>query len=96
LIDPFPGGFPIRIVPHKVKPSNKVEGLRDDSRRLRELLEQCFRLNTEDVGLLVPSASEVLSYARSMALEIGLDLRNPPIPKVCRKAGGDCGCGGQC
>jgi hypothetical protein len=43
---------------------NKVDGLRDDSVRLRELVEQCAGLNTHDVHLLCKVAPEVWSYAR--------------------------------
>jgi hypothetical protein len=75
---------------------NKVDGLRDDSVRLRELVEQCAGLNTHDVHLLCKVAPEVWSYARSIAGEIGMEFRNPPTPGVCKKAGGDCGCGGHC
>jgi hypothetical protein len=75
---------------------NKVEGLRDDSVRLRELIAQCVSLNTHDVSLLAKVAPEVWSYARSLAGEIGLEFRNPPTPGVCKKAGGECGCGGKC
>jgi hypothetical protein len=76
--------------------SNKVEGLRTDSSRLRELISQCAGLNTHDVSLMARKAPEVWSYARSLAMEIGVEFRNPPVPKVCTKAGGDCACGGKC
>lgn len=66
-----------------MKPApNKVESMRTDTTRLHELISQCSRLNTHDVPLLCQSATEVWSYARSLALEIGLDLKNPPIPAV--------------
>lgn len=70
---------------------------RDDSRRLRELLQQCRPLRTHDVKQLCDSAIRVWAYARSIAKEIGEPFTsNPPTPIVCRKAGGDCGCGGNC
>ena len=69
---------------------------RDDSVRLREVLIEAAALNTHDVTKLCAAASRVWAYARSIAGEIGLDLKNPPIPGVCKKAGGDCGCGGKC
>ena len=79
-------------------PINEVlrTGYRDDSVRLREILIEASALNTHDVTKLCAAASRVWSYARSIAGEIGLDLKNPPVPSICKKAGGDCGCGGQC
>lgn len=63
---------------------------------LRELVEQCASLNTQNVPLMCKAAAEVWSYARSVAGEIGMKFENPPIPGVCRKAGGNCSCGGRC
>jgi hypothetical protein len=118
---------------------NKVEGMRTDSTRLRELLKEIPALHTHDVPKLCQGAAHVWSYARSIAEEIGMDLQSPPstfrsaepigrgtitpeyiealkevgadpelvewaeqrrkqppVPSVCKKVAGDCGCGGKC
>jgi len=70
--------------------------IRDDSARLRELISQCVSLNTHDVSLLARRAPEVWSYARSLALEIGVSFQNPPPPSVCKTVNGPCSCKGNC
>jgi hypothetical protein len=50
--------------------------------RLREILIEASALNTHDVTKLCAAASRVWAYARSIAGEIGLDLKNPPVPAV--------------
>jgi hypothetical protein len=74
---------------------NKIQ-MRGDRERLRELILECQILNTMDVRKLSDQAVRVWSYARSLAKEIGMPLHNGPVPTVCKKAGGDCSCGGQC
>lgn len=69
---------------------------RDNTDRLRELILTAQGLNTFDALKRKRSAETVLELSRRLAKEIGLDLKNPAVPKVCRMAGGDCGCGGQC
>ena len=84
--DPYPMAQPI----------DHILG-RNDSHRLRELLQQCRPLRTHDVRELCNAAIQVWAFARSIAREIGEPFTsNPPTPIVCRKAGGDCGCGGDC
>jgi hypothetical protein len=65
-------------------PINEVlrTGYRDDSVRLREILIEASALNTHDVTKLCAAASRVWAYARSIAGEIGLDFKNPPVPAV--------------
>lgn len=70
--------------------------LRGDHERLVELITECSQLNTHDVKKLCDGASRVYSYARSIAQEIGMDLQNPPIPKVCNTTAGSCRPGCNC
>lgn len=56
--------------------------MRDNTVRLKELLIEATALNTHDVTKLCPAAARVFSYAKSIAGEIGMDLRNPPVPGV--------------
>lgn len=69
---------------------------RDDSVRLRELLAACSALHTWSIPQLVLAAQETWTLASGIAAELGLNWRNPPIPDVCKKVAGDCGCGGKC
>ena len=70
--------------------------LRGDHERLVELITECSQLNTHDVPKLCDGAARVWSYARSLAREIGMDLQNPPIPKVCNTTAGSCRPGCNC
>ena len=66
--------------------------MRDNTTRLKELLTECAALNTTDPLKQLEAATRVWSYARSIAQEIGQPFQNPPAPRVCLKAGGDCSC----
>lgn len=69
---------------------------RDDSERLRELLAACRALDTNQARLLVVALEDVVKLAHHIADELGIEWRNPPVPGVCHKMVGDCGCGGDC